>query len=86
MWHAGQDSSHAPSPQVPGGSSGIDLSRRMVPEAHTLAHTRGHHNTAFCQADAEALPFLIVVFGVLMSIAWRGTSLTTTSALLSRWF
>jgi ubiquinone/menaquinone biosynthesis C-methylase UbiE len=36
---------------------GIDLSRRMVQEAHTLARTRGHHNTAFCQADAEALPF-----------------------------
>ena len=36
---------------------GIDLSRRMVSEAYTLAHTRGHHNTAFCQADAEALPF-----------------------------
>ena len=30
--------------------------------------------------------FLIVVFGVLMSIAGSGTSLTTTSALLSRWF
>ena len=30
--------------------------------------------------------FLIVVFGVLMSIAWSGTSLTTTSALLTRWF
>jgi MFS family permease len=30
--------------------------------------------------------FLIVVFGVLMSIAWSGASLTTTSALLSRWF
>jgi MFS family permease len=30
--------------------------------------------------------FLILVFGVLMSIAWSGTSLTTTSALLSRWF
>jgi MFS family permease len=30
--------------------------------------------------------FLIVVFGVLMSIAWSGTSLTTTRALLSRWF
>ena len=29
----------------------------MVREAHTLARTRGHHNTAFCQADAEALPF-----------------------------
>ena len=36
---------------------GIDLSRRMVREADTLARTRGHHNTAFCQADAEALPF-----------------------------
>ena len=30
--------------------------------------------------------FLIAVFGVLMSIAWSGASLTTTSALLSRWF
>jgi MFS family permease len=30
--------------------------------------------------------FLITVFGVIMSIAWSGTSLTTTSALLSRWF
>jgi MFS family permease len=30
--------------------------------------------------------FLIVVFGIIMSIAWSGTSLTTTSALLSRWF
>ncbi len=29
----------------------------MVLEAHTLARTLGHHNTAFCQADAEALPF-----------------------------
>jgi SAM-dependent methyltransferase len=27
----------------------------MVGEAHTLARTRGCHNTAFCQADAEAL-------------------------------
>jgi ubiquinone/menaquinone biosynthesis C-methylase UbiE len=36
---------------------GIDLSRRMVREALTLARTRGDHNTAFCQADAEALPF-----------------------------
>jgi ubiquinone/menaquinone biosynthesis C-methylase UbiE len=35
---------------------GIDLSRRMVHEAHTLARTLGHHNTAFCQGDAEALP------------------------------
>jgi MFS family permease len=30
--------------------------------------------------------FLILVFGVLMSIAWSGASLTTTSVLLSRWF
>jgi MFS family permease len=30
--------------------------------------------------------FLIAVFGIIMSIAWSGTSLTTTSALLSRWF
>jgi MFS family permease len=30
--------------------------------------------------------FLILVFGVLMSIAWSGASLTTTSAMLSRWF
>jgi len=30
--------------------------------------------------------FLILVFGVLMSIAWSGASLTTTSALLTRWF
>jgi ubiquinone/menaquinone biosynthesis C-methylase UbiE len=29
----------------------------MVHEAHTLAWRLGHHNTAFCQADAEALPF-----------------------------
>jgi ubiquinone/menaquinone biosynthesis C-methylase UbiE len=29
----------------------------MVREADTLARTLGHHNTAFCQADAEALPF-----------------------------
>jgi SAM-dependent methyltransferase len=29
----------------------------MVTEASTLAHTRGLHNTAFCQADAEGLPF-----------------------------
>jgi ubiquinone/menaquinone biosynthesis C-methylase UbiE len=36
---------------------GIDLSRRMVREAHTLARTLGCHNTTFCQADAEALPF-----------------------------
>jgi MFS family permease len=30
--------------------------------------------------------FLIAVFGIIMSIAWSGASLTTTSALLSRWF
>jgi MFS family permease len=30
--------------------------------------------------------FLIMVFGVIMSIAWSGTSLTITSALLTRWF
>ena len=36
---------------------GIDLSRRMVHEAHRHAQTLGRHNTAFCQADAEALPF-----------------------------
>jgi SAM-dependent methyltransferase len=29
----------------------------MVHEADTLARTRGHHNTAFSQANAEALPF-----------------------------
>lgn len=29
----------------------------MVHEAHTRAQTLGRHNTAFCQADAEALPF-----------------------------
>ncbi len=32
------------------------------------------------------LLFLIMVFGVLMSMAWSGASLTTTSALVSRWF
>jgi ubiquinone/menaquinone biosynthesis C-methylase UbiE len=36
---------------------GIDLSRRMLHEAYTRAQTLGRHNTAFCQADAEALPF-----------------------------
>jgi ubiquinone/menaquinone biosynthesis C-methylase UbiE len=36
---------------------GIDLSRRMVREAQTQAQTLGYDNTAFCQADAEALPF-----------------------------
>jgi SAM-dependent methyltransferase len=29
----------------------------MVHEASTLAHTQGHRNTTFYQADAEALPF-----------------------------
>jgi ubiquinone/menaquinone biosynthesis C-methylase UbiE len=29
----------------------------MVFEAQTRARTLGHDNTAFCQADAEALPF-----------------------------
>jgi ubiquinone/menaquinone biosynthesis C-methylase UbiE len=29
----------------------------MVREAHTLSWTLGRRNTAFCQADAEALPF-----------------------------
>jgi SAM-dependent methyltransferase len=29
----------------------------MVREAHTLARSLGHYNPAFCQADAEALPF-----------------------------
>jgi ubiquinone/menaquinone biosynthesis C-methylase UbiE len=29
----------------------------MVREAYTLARSLGHHNTTFCQADAEALPF-----------------------------
>jgi ubiquinone/menaquinone biosynthesis C-methylase UbiE len=29
----------------------------MVHEARTLARTQAHHNTTFCQADAEALPF-----------------------------
>src|SRR5262245_6250300 len=32
------------------------------------------------------LVFLILVFGVLLSIAQPGSSLTTTSALLSKWF
>jgi ubiquinone/menaquinone biosynthesis C-methylase UbiE len=36
---------------------GIDLSRRMLHEAHTRAQMLGRHNTTFCQADAEALPF-----------------------------
>jgi ubiquinone/menaquinone biosynthesis C-methylase UbiE len=29
----------------------------MLHEAHTRAQTAGRHNTVFCQADAEALPF-----------------------------
>lgn len=29
----------------------------MLHEAHARAQTLGRHNTAFCQADAEALPF-----------------------------
>src|SRR5262245_47528667 len=29
----------------------------MVYEAHAPAQTQGHHNTAFCRADAEALLF-----------------------------
>ena len=35
---------------------GIDLSRCILPEAHTRAQTLGRHDTDFCQADAEALP------------------------------
>ena len=41
--------------------------------------------TVFLAATFHIL-FLILVFGVIMSIAWSGASLTTTSALLSRWF
>jgi len=36
---------------------GIDLSRCMVLEAGHAGTDRGHHNTAFCQADVERLPF-----------------------------
>lgn len=32
------------------------------------------------------LVFFLVIFGLLMSIAWSGASLTTTNVLLSRWF
>jgi SAM-dependent methyltransferase len=39
----------------------------MVREAHTLARTLGHHNTAFCQADAEALPFRHGVYDLITS-------------------
>jgi MFS family permease len=42
--------------------------------------------TTILLATTFHIVFLIVVFGVIMSIAWSGTSLTTTSALLSRWF
>jgi MFS family permease len=42
--------------------------------------------TTVLLATTFHIAFLIVVFGVLMSIAWSGSSLTTTSALLSRWF
>ena len=35
----------------------VDLSWRMVHEARTRAQTLGLDNTAYCQADAEALPF-----------------------------
>jgi len=46
---------------------GIDLSHRMVHEAHALAGTQGLHNTAFCQADAEALPFRHAVCDLITS-------------------
>src|SRR5262245_49928069 len=39
----------------------------MVHEALALARTRGHHNTAFCQADAEALPFRYSVCDLISS-------------------
>jgi MFS family permease len=42
--------------------------------------------TTVLLATTFHIVFLIVVFGVIMSIAWSGASLTTTSALLSRWF
>jgi MFS family permease len=42
--------------------------------------------TTILLATTFHILFLILVFGVIMSIAWSGTSLTTTSALLSRWF
>jgi MFS family permease len=42
--------------------------------------------TTILLATTFHIVFLIMVFGVIMSIAWSGTSLTTTSALLSRWF
>jgi ubiquinone/menaquinone biosynthesis C-methylase UbiE len=46
---------------------GIDLSRRMVHEALILARTRGRHNTAFYQVDAEALPFGPDVYDLITS-------------------
>jgi MFS family permease len=42
--------------------------------------------TTVLLALTSNIVFLIVVFGGIMSIAWSGASLTTTSALLSRWF
>jgi MFS family permease len=42
--------------------------------------------TTILLATTFHILFLILVFGVIMSIAWSGTSLTTTSALLTRWF
>ena len=39
----------------------------MVREAHTRARTLGHHNTTFCQADVEALPFRHGVCDLLTS-------------------
>jgi SAM-dependent methyltransferase len=37
----------------------------MLHEARTLAQTLGRHNTAFCQGDAEALPFAPALFDVV---------------------
>jgi MFS family permease len=42
--------------------------------------------TTVLLATTFHIVFLILIFGVIMSIAWSGSSLTTTSALLSRWF
>jgi ubiquinone/menaquinone biosynthesis C-methylase UbiE len=39
----------------------------MVHEATTLAHTQGHRNTTFYQADAEALPFGSAVYDLITS-------------------
>jgi ubiquinone/menaquinone biosynthesis C-methylase UbiE len=44
---------------------GVDLSQRMLREAHTLAQTLGRHNTAFCQGDAEVLPFARQAFDLV---------------------